>query len=125
VNQELIDFTQYSQEKLKELGCIRWGRQPIPNLWLLPGPLFLKAAKGQTLHGIDGKTYVVGFNYIDSTLLFGYLAYGVKVDSDTAPGGPEIPPEKLVQLAEKLNSQGKERRALLKAMGDRGMFFAD
>lgn len=120
---EQIDFTKLSLDELKKLGCMRWGRSPIPNLWLLPGTLLDRAMRGQTLYGIDGNPYVVGYNAIDTVLLFGFIAYGVKVESDTAPGGPEISPEKLAKLANTAVSKGSLRRNERKIAGDRGMFF--
>jgi hypothetical protein len=117
---EKADYASMSLKELKKLNFMRWGRQPIPNLWLMPGPLIMNAKEGQTLYGIDGQPYIVGFNPLDPTLLFGYLAYGVKVETDTAPGGPELPPEKLTQL-----SQGRWRRMSLKMSNNRGMFIPE
>jgi len=82
--------------------------------------MLFNAMDGQTLYGIDGNPYVVGIHHLDGTLLFGFLAYGVKVESDTAGGGPEIPPEKLMEL-----SKGRERRMVLKSGKDRGMFIPE
>ena len=117
---EKVDYTALPLEELKKLGFMRWGRAPVPNLWLMPGPLLFQAQERQTLYGIDGEAYIVGIHPIDGTLLFGFLAYGVKVESDTGPSGPEIPPEKLMEL-----SRGKERRMIQKSAKDRGMFIPE
>jgi hypothetical protein len=117
---EKCDFTSMTLKDLKKLNFMRWGRQPIPNLWLMPGPLILQAKENQTLYGIDGQPYVIGFHSFDPTLLFGYLAYGVKIESDVEPGGPELPPEKLSQL-----SQGRWHRMSLKMAKNRGMFIPE
>ena len=99
---------------------MRWGRAPVANLWLMPGPLMWNAAKNQKLCGIDGNEYVTGIHSFDQTLLFGYLAYGVKVDSDTGPIGPELPPEKMAEIG-----SGKMKRLVRQTSKDKGMFIPE
>src|SRR5258708_7623040 len=105
----MTDYTALSLEELKKLGFMRWGRMPIPNLWLVPAELFATCMPGTALYGIDGAEYRVGHQQIDTTALFGFLAYGVKVEEDTAGGGPEIPPEKLAELARQANGRKQKR----------------
>jgi len=94
-----IDFTALPLPVLTKLGFLRWGREPAPNCYLIPAKYYHRLAPGQTLYGIDGKPYVVGVNEIDPSDQFGYLAYGVKIESDTKPGLPEVPPAQLAALS--------------------------
>lgn len=115
-----VDYTTLPLEELKKLGFMRWGRAPIANLWLMPGPLVWHALKGQKLYGIDGNEYVFGIQTLDQTLLFGYLAYGVKVESDTGPIAPELPPEKMMEIG-----SGRMKRLIRQSAKDRGMFIPE
>jgi hypothetical protein len=115
-----IDYTLLSLDELKKHGAMRWGRTPATNVWIMPGTALKSALPGQTWYGIDGKPYVIGIQPIDTVLLYGYLAYGVKIESDTAPGKPELPPEKLFEL-----SQGRQRRLIHQANNNRGTFIPE
>jgi hypothetical protein len=98
---------------------MRWGRLPIPNLWLMPGRLLQQAMKGQVLYGIDGKEYRIGFDHIDTTLLFEYLAFGVKVDDGVTTYAPAMPPEEIASY-----SRGQMRRWQVQVAKHQGVFLA-
>jgi len=112
------DLTKLSWRDLNRLGWMRWGRAPVPNLWLCPGHQFVFLPANTPLIGIDGQTYVKGVNHIDPTLLYGFLAYGLRPSDDDKPGKPEVKPEELKALTR------KERRAVqLELRKGRGSFF--
>lgn len=73
---QFVDFHDLTLVQLLKRGFMRWGKDPVPNLMLIPASEFKFCRPGTMLTGIDGKSYMVGSPDIDMTQLMGYLAYG-------------------------------------------------
>jgi hypothetical protein len=74
-----VDFTELSEDELRDLGFSKWSEEELPGVWLVPLYLYPCIPDGTELTSIFGEKAVKGTDEIDNDVRFGCLAYGITV----------------------------------------------
>lgn len=77
-----IDLKHITREEAVELGFTMWSHE-TPDLYLIPLYLLPIIPVGTKLTSISGDKVIYDGTNIDKDILFGCLAYGIKIDEYT------------------------------------------